>query len=131
MKIWAYRESILPGLASPWVPTAMEQGCGAARHTCGPGLSLTMEPTQPAVLPVHARRGDRGGLTRFLAKVSSAFNGEEAKKGRGRKNRRGGEAGGMISKGEGKKHGRRIMRQRGSVVYFYEENSHARRQDGP
>lgn len=72
----------------------MEQGCGAARHACGPELSLTMEPTQPAVLPVHARRGDRGGLTRFLAKVSSAFNGEEAKKERGRKNRQGRGVGG-------------------------------------
>lgn len=37
----------------------------------------------------------------------------------------------MISKGGGKKHRRRIMKQRGSVVYFYEENSQATRQDWP
>lgn len=42
---------------------------------------------------------------------------------------RGGPA--MISKGGGKKHRSRIMKQRGSVVYFYEENSQATRQDWP
>lgn len=57
---------------------------------------------------------------------------KQRKEGEERIDRAGGwGVGGMISKGGGKKHGRRIMRQRGSVVYFYEENSHARRQDGP